>query len=212
MDAWGQLDLYCERLGPGLWAEPLNVLSNLGFVLVALALARRRPGAHPRHTLVLVVLIALVGLGSAAFHVFATGWARWFDLLFIEAFIYCYMALYLRSVFALSWLSVAAIGVLFAVFEWGVTRAFEPGSFNGSYRYLPALIAVGVMSAAAVARAGAAARYLAIACAIFLVAVALRTLDLSWCAGWPWGTHFVWHLLNALVLYFCMLALRRETV
>jgi len=39
------IDLYCERLGPGLWAELLNALTNLGFLVAALAswqLARRR--------------------------------------------------------------------------------------------------------------------------------------------------------------------------
>jgi hypothetical protein len=25
------IDAYCERLGPGLWAEPLNALTNLAF-------------------------------------------------------------------------------------------------------------------------------------------------------------------------------------
>jgi len=41
------IDLYCERLGPGLWAEPLNALTNLAFLLTALAswqLARRSAG------------------------------------------------------------------------------------------------------------------------------------------------------------------------
>lgn len=25
------IDIYCERLGPGLWAEPLNALTNAAF-------------------------------------------------------------------------------------------------------------------------------------------------------------------------------------
>ena len=34
------LDLYCERLSPGLLAEPLNALSNLAFLYAALTIWR----------------------------------------------------------------------------------------------------------------------------------------------------------------------------
>jgi hypothetical protein len=214
MDLWRQFDLYCERLGPGLWAEPLNVLSNLAFLLAAYIVFRQRRAAErvSTHAALLIWLIALVGVGSAAFHFYASLWARWLDLLFIELFIYCYLAWYLRGVFALSWPKVLAWTIAFAVFEWGVNQAFEPGSFNGSYRYLPALIVVACMSFAAIGRLPGTARGLGIACGIFVLAVALRTLDMRWCARWPWGTHFLWHILNALVLYFCMAALRRARV
>ena len=31
---WGEpIDLYCERTDAGLWSEPFNALSNLGFLL-----------------------------------------------------------------------------------------------------------------------------------------------------------------------------------
>jgi len=31
------IDLYCERLGPGIWAEPINALTNLAFLVAAFA-------------------------------------------------------------------------------------------------------------------------------------------------------------------------------
>jgi len=31
------MDAYCERLGPGLFAEPLNALTNVSFLLAAWA-------------------------------------------------------------------------------------------------------------------------------------------------------------------------------
>jgi hypothetical protein len=40
------IDAYCERLGPGLWAEPLNALTNLAFIVAALICAWRL--GHPR--------------------------------------------------------------------------------------------------------------------------------------------------------------------
>ena len=29
------VDLYCERLGPGLWAEPINAITNAAFLIIA---------------------------------------------------------------------------------------------------------------------------------------------------------------------------------
>jgi len=40
MDWFAPIDAYCERLGPGLLAEPLNALSNAAFFIAALWAAR----------------------------------------------------------------------------------------------------------------------------------------------------------------------------
>jgi hypothetical protein len=42
------IDAYCERLGPGLWAEPLNAVTNLAFI-VAAVICLRVSGIPPRH-------------------------------------------------------------------------------------------------------------------------------------------------------------------
>ena len=63
------IDLYCERLGLGLCAEPLNALTNLGSLVAALAswqLARRsesRDGSLAS----LIALMVAIGAGSALF-------------------------------------------------------------------------------------------------------------------------------------------------
>ena len=199
------LDLYCERLGEGLYAEPLNALSNLAF-FVAAYLLFRRSGADRRHRF-LATLIVFVGLGSLAFHTAAQVWAHWLDLLFIELFIYSYIALYLRAAFAFSTLKVIIALLAFAAFEWQITRLFEPGAWNGSYRYLPALLALIAMACGAVKREGLSSSPLIAAAAIFVIAITLRSLDMAWCAFWPWGTHFIWHMLNAAVLYLGVIAM-----
>jgi hypothetical protein len=54
------VDIYCERIDPGFWAEPVNALTNLAFLLAAAfvwprvrdrAMGRARhpfPVAHPQ--------------------------------------------------------------------------------------------------------------------------------------------------------------------
>jgi hypothetical protein len=45
---------------------------------------------------------------------------------------------------------------------------------------------------------------------LFMGSMMLRSVDLALCAHWPAGTHFLWHLNNALVLWCGMRALLAE--
>ena len=44
------------------------------------------------------------------------------------------------------------------------------------------------------------------AAAVFLASVVCRSVDRAVCDAFPVGTHFVWHLLNSVVLYLSMRA------
>jgi hypothetical protein len=60
----------CERIRPEqLLGQPVNALTSLAFVVVGLALMRRRP--------LIGVLTAGVGLGSFAFHGPMPPWSEW---------------------------------------------------------------------------------------------------------------------------------------
>ncbi|GAU84397.1 hypothetical protein [Bosea sp. BIWAKO-01] len=52
----------------------------------------------------------------------------------------------------------------------------------------------------------AAARLLGLAGFVFALSLSLRTLDLILCQSVPFGTHWLWHLLNAMVLYLLLRA------
>ena len=85
-------DGYCERLDAGLLAEPVNLTSNGGFLVVAYWLwprAQRGSGAWT-----LVILLAAIGLGSALFQSVAQRWAAVVDvtLIFLFVLYYCYLA------------------------------------------------------------------------------------------------------------------------
>jgi hypothetical protein len=61
----------CERLRPGLVAQPVNTVTSLGYALaggIVLATARGRGGRPTRAELAYSGLLGLVGLGSVAFH------------------------------------------------------------------------------------------------------------------------------------------------
>ena len=68
------IDLYCERVTPAFWAEPLNALSNIAFLIAAYAAFDlwRRLGKNDPVILALIMVVAVVGVGSFAFHTLAT--------------------------------------------------------------------------------------------------------------------------------------------
>jgi len=89
MDWTAQLDIYCERLAPGIWAEPINAVTNLAFVIAAIAILPRLRGDRP--AMILAITIGLIGLASGLFHTFATGWAALADSLSILLFVLIYL-------------------------------------------------------------------------------------------------------------------------
>jgi hypothetical protein len=78
---------------------------------------------------------------------------------------------------------------------------------RGSAAYVPALGVMLLVGAAMVARRHAAAPFVLAAGAVFCLSLTLRTLDLPLCGRVPVGTHFWWHLLNAVTLGLLLFAL-----
>lgn len=193
------IDLYCERTGPGLWAEPLNALSNLAYFAAAWAVWRFARGTVGPGTRVLVSLLAAIGTGSALFHTFATPWARALDDTPILLFELSFLWLYGRQIVGIAPASLAALlaGFLVAVHAG---RQF-PQLLNGSLMYAPAFLvalAIGLYHY----RTQPRERFtIPAAVGIFVVAVVCRTVDNAVCPAMPLGTHFLWHLLTASALY-----------
>lgn len=193
------IDLYCERIGPGLLAEPLNALTNLGFLLAAAcawhAAGRRADGR------LLAALLAAIGVGSGLFHTYASAWAQWLDVIPIALFQVTWLALYARRALGLS---AVATGGTVALFVLALALAGRwPDVLNGSLGYAPALLALLALGVLDGAGAPAAHR-LRLAAATFAASLAARTVDAQVCAWWPSGTHWLWHVLNALVLWLAV--------
>lgn len=209
------VDLYCERFDPGLFAEPLNALSNLAFIaagfwLLATALPRQFAPRRPPWALeVLAGLIVLIGIGSGAFHTFATRWASVLDVGFIALFIYFFVVCFARYVLELSWGLAWIAAPAFWAFGLFVQAPFEASAFNGSVVYFPALAGIALMGTGLAVQQRPGASLFAGATGVFIVSITLRSIDLRLCSNWVWGTHWAWHLLNSGVLALVTLGLGR---
>jgi hypothetical protein len=206
--AWTDpVSAYCERLGPGFTAEPLNALSNIAFVIAAVALLRlhadlrRRRDRIPGDIRALPWLVWGVAVCSLLFHTFATRWSGSLDSLSILLFCAVGVYSFLRHATAAGKLTATAAGVGFAAASFAMSRLVAPGTLNGSAAYLPNLLTLLAVAAYMGWRRAPAFRAFALANVVFAVALILRTMDLAWCPRLPTGTHFVWHLLAGLLLW-----------
>jgi hypothetical protein len=212
MDWFRQVDGYCERLDAGYWSEPVNAVSNAGFLLAALVCwrligARRDPGARA-----LAAILAAIGIGSYLFHTHAQVWALYADVIPIQVFILVYLYLATVRFFAAPrWAGLAAVA-LFIPYAAAVAAAVGAavGPLNGSTGYVPVPILIAGYGLVLARRAPATARGLGVGAALLAVSLVFRTIDEAACGGFPLGTHFVWHLLNGLMLGWMILVLHRH--
>jgi hypothetical protein len=193
------IDAYCERTSAALWAEPVNAATNLAFLLAALVMWQRTSGL-PLARLLCAVLGA-IGLGSALFHTFANGVTAALDVGPILGFILIYLYAVTRDVLGLRgawpWAAVAAF-VPYALLTAPVLAAVLPLGSSAGYAPIPVL----VLGYAAVLwrRAPATAWGMAAGAMVLSVSLMFRTLDGPLCDVVPLGTHFLWHLLNGMML------------
>ena len=123
MDWATPIDIYCERIDATFWSEPLNALTNAAFILAAYAAAQRFRAAGLRDPLIafLIGVVALIGIGSFAFHTLATRSAVVLDVIPITVFIYGYLLLAVRRFIGLRIAATAALLVAFFAVSYGLS-------------------------------------------------------------------------------------------
>lgn len=197
MDWTRAVDGYCERLGPELWAEPVNAVTNLVFLVTAAELWPRVSGVGR----LLCAVLILIGVGSGLFHTFAQAWAGLADVLPIVAFVLIYIFAANRDFWGLGTWPALGVTALFVPYAAAAIPLFNmvPG-LGSSAAYMPVPLLIVAYAILLRKRAPATARGLAMGAALLLISLTARILDMPLCDVLPTGTHFAWHLLNALML------------
>jgi Ceramidase len=214
---------YCERgSSSAFWAEPFNAVSNAAFIFAAVLAVRDwrqnwrhvDRGQHDVTAAVLIGLVFVIGIGSFLFHTFATRWALFADTAPITIFMIGYLGTALRRFVGLPWSRVSiAIVVFLAAGAALETISCDGGRcLNGSLGYAPALVALFLIAVSLRWSSHPAAQLLLGAAVIFTCSLGFRSIDQLVCAhtlvqpNWKLGTHAVWHLANAVVLYLLLSA------
>ena len=212
MNGWNSyIDIYCERLEPGFWAEPLNAVSNSAFLIAALivGLGLRGPGKFEAR--VLTAILAAIGVGSFLFHTFATRWAAMADVLPIAAFVLYFLYLVNRHLLEFSTIRALLATLLFI--PYAPVATFAIGAVlpwvGGSAAYGSIALLIFIYSAILLRREPEAARGLIVGGSLLVVSIGFRIVDEPLCERIPSGTHIIWHILNAIMLAWMIGVMRK---
>lgn len=208
---------YCERTSGALFAEPLNAFTNIAFIIAGLFAWRlyyqtRDNRQRPRFDFLLLIIVMFsIGAGSLSWHTLAKPWAELADAIPILLFIGIYILSFLYRIAGLNILFVVLIFIIFEVLNTGTILYAPRDVLNGSLFYIPTLLLFFVFAAILIYQKISWRGQFIAALLVFGVAIAFRTIDQGICQYFPLGTHFLWHILVALVLYLAFRFLAMAT-
>ncbi len=203
------VDGYCERTSPAYWAEPVNALTNLAFLLAAAIMwprTRDLPLARA-----MVAVLAIIGIGSFLFHIHANRLTSLMDVAPIAGFILLYVFAASRDLLRLKGWQAGLSAVAFLPYAavsvplW----AMVPG-LGSSAGYAPVPVLILLFAWLLRRSAPDTARGLAVGAGLLVLSLTFRTLDGPHCDANPLGLHFVWHILNAVMLAWMIEVYRRH--
>jgi hypothetical protein len=211
MDWTRAIDAYCERTDASYWSEPVNAVTNAAFLIAAFVMWRRLAGQGLPYGMLLVAILAAIGVGSFLFHTHAQVWAAVADVVPIGLFILAYIFAASRDFLRLPLWGAALATLAFIPYAALATPLFRSlPFFSVSAMYWPVVVLILAYAAILWRRAPATARGLALGAAILGVSLVFRSVDEAVCGVFPLGTHFMWHILNGVMLGWMIEVWRRH--
>lgn len=209
MDWTEQFDGYCERTDLSYWAEPVNAVTNAAFLIAAVIMWRRCRGLPSGR--VLAGILFAIGLGSYLFHTHATAWAAAADVAPIVGFSLAYIFMANRDFWGWPVWAAGLGAVAYIPYTMLLTPVFEALPFFGiSSFYWPLPVLIFAYAVLLRGRHFETARNLALGAGMLCLSLTARSLDELVCPAVPLGTHFLWHILNGIMLGWMIETWRRH--
>jgi hypothetical protein len=210
MSTWfNSVDIYCERLDASFWAEPINAITNLSFIVAGLFIWRLRT---PRSNLMAILMI-LIGLGSFSFHTFANRLTGLFDVLVIALYLVAFAFLipkqWSKNSILIQVESVILLIVSIVLAQLLISHLKPVSPWLPPGMYLGAWLALLGYALITQSSNTLAARFLWLAAIVFPTSLLSRQLDMPLC-DFIGGSHWLWHLLNGLTLFLSSYGLCTE--
>lgn len=207
------IDIYCERLDPSFWAEPINAISNLSIFIGAIAgiLLISKSKAPVKFQAYLAGFFGVItSMGSFLFHTYANSLTILMDVIPISLFQLTVIHFFLHKTFQVR-VSLRIIGILlFAFVSLGLDQEYFHKFFNGSMTYFPSLFLLFGFSYWAKAINKLDVSKGLFHCAIvFFISLIARSLDMNVCHIIPIGTHFIWHSFNGVLIFLVLKTISR---
>ncbi len=199
--------IYCEQAAFSDVFEPLNGITNFAFIIAGIVLFFRfkKQAISSLPAKILAALLIAVGIGSLAWHTYRNDFTFWIDTIPIYLFVVYYLWVYvshsvhklpLRILFFLGFFIYTPV-LIYLFQDLQSTKVFG----NGSLEYIVALSYFVVLQMYNKAHKKELVKPSLVVVFLFMVSLVFRQLDLVSCDLVGFGTHFMWHIFNAIVLY-----------
>jgi hypothetical protein len=199
----------CERHAAGIFAEPLNVISSFAFIVVAISIYRfyhrhedlDRKWIWDIHALTFLTFI--IGINSVVFHAFPTPTTELLDTLSIVMFIVVYFWSVLFRIGRCNFFQATICFIAFVGGSHILVHQF-PRALNDSIGYLSSMMALIVIAIHLHLKARPSSQHFMLASIVGVCSLFCRAIDREICPDFGFGTHFIWHMLNATLLYILL--------
>lgn len=196
-------------------AEPLNVLSSFAFMAVAISIYKQY---HKHEDLAgkwmwdvhaLTFITFIIGFNSVVFHAYPTPITEMADTLTIVLFIMLYFVSVLFRIGRATPFQAIIATTAFVGFSHILVAQF-PHTLNDSIGYLSSMLALIMIAVHLHLKARPSSQHFMLAAIVGVVSLFCRAIDREVCSMFPYGTHFLWHSLNATLLYILLKQLTRN--
>ena len=188
---------YCERNSLNILSEPFNIFTNFFFIISAVLLFNKSY-INKKYPLI----IFLIGIGSMLFHSTPNSLTGFIDIFFIISFIYYYIFNLYKKLNMKTYVS-ALISINFILLCFVFGNYFKNSLLGSSSFYFPIIVHLIILYLYFLFNKKTYKHYnlFLLILVLFTCSILSRSLDLYLCNTILIGTHFIWHVLNSLVLY-----------
>jgi hypothetical protein len=205
----------CERTDMGIFAEPLNVASSAGFFIVALMLFKYYlTNKEITSNWIIDIhalggLVLLIGSASVVFHMVPSYYTELADIIFIVLFINVFFFSFMIRIAGISGIQIFVVYLAFIGSTYMLVSQF-PNAMNDSIGYLSSMLTLVFIAFYLNLRNRPTARSYLVAAIIGMMSLFFRVIDNEVCEDFAYGTHFMWHIFNAILIYILLKQLIRS--
>ena len=193
---------YCERTAADVLSEPLNSITNLAFVLISYLIFKKYK--NHEYSLIFSGLIFCIGLGSFLLHTIPSKITALIDVMFILFFIIFFLYILFQKILKLAITCALFLSLASPVLYYYLGSVLKENFtlFGDSSFYIVIWLHLNLIYFYLLIKNANFNNFILVASIIFVISIFFRIIDKVYCDINLYGTHFLWHILNSLVLFY----------
>ena len=196
------MDFYCERVNDNFFNEPINTISNIFFLIISVFTYKLQKELKVKKIFYLLpILIVCIGLGSFFFHLKPNTITLYLDVIPIFLFSILFIILFNKYELKISVLNNTLFIFSYILLFIFVTPILSYEFMNGSEFYFVNYLVLAIYTIILFFKKSQTFKLTFLAFLVFNFSIILRTIDNLVCNIFSIGTHFLWHIINAYLLF-----------